>query len=145
MSACEGKMRRRITWGQKVSEEKKVAARQMRKAATDAEGKFWRETRGRRLCGLKFRRQQVIRGFIVDFYCAEECLAIELDGGIHERQRQADEQRQKMLEELGVEVLRFSNEEVLREWDGVRRRIEEVVSERRRARESKNRKRIEGR
>lgn len=68
----------------RVSKTKRDLARELRRSATDAERRAWEVLRDRRCLGLKFRRQQVIRGFIVDFYCAELRLAIELDGGVHD-------------------------------------------------------------
>ncbi len=68
----------------RVSKRKRDFARELRQRATDAERRAWEVLRDRRCLGLKFRRQQVIRGFIVDFYCAELRLAIELDGAAHE-------------------------------------------------------------
>ena len=66
-----------------MSKRKRDFARELRQRATDAERSAWEVLRDRRCLGLKFRRQQVIRGFIVDFYCAELRLAIELDGAVH--------------------------------------------------------------
>jgi very-short-patch-repair endonuclease len=69
-----------------VNAEKLNHAKQMRHFPTEVEERAWEILRDRRLLELKFRRQQVIRGFIVDFYCAEHHLAIELDGPVHETQ-----------------------------------------------------------
>ncbi len=74
----------------------------------------WEELRDRRLGGLKFRRQHAIRRFVVDFYCHELGLAVEVDGGIHDEpdQHARDVERQALLEELGVRFLRFSNQDI---------------------------------
>jgi len=66
---------------------KKQFARQLRQDQTSAEEKVWELLRDKRLLGLKFRRQHVIEGFVVDFYCHEHRLAIEVDGGIHQSEK----------------------------------------------------------
>jgi very-short-patch-repair endonuclease len=93
---------------------KRRRARDLRKQATPAEQRAWLILRRRQIGGLKFRRQHLIAGFIVDFYCAELRLALELDGGVHEDQarREYDEARTRVLERYGVRVLRIGNEEV---------------------------------
>ena len=65
-------------------------ARSFRRVSTGAEAALWKVLRGRRLGGLKFRRQHPVDGFMVDFYCAERRLIVEVDGSIHDRQRGAD-------------------------------------------------------
>ena len=90
-------------------------AREMRKEATKAEDILWQVVRNRRLGGFKFRRQHPIaEGFILDFYCAEVRLAVELDGGYHlqETQREHDEGRTHELEKYGIKVIRFWNSDV---------------------------------
>lgn len=89
--------------------------RELRKNATDAENLLWQLLRDRQLEGLKFRRQHPLGGYILDFYCHEERLAIELDGSGHLETDQArrDEQRTKDLAALGVRVIRFWNHDVL--------------------------------
>lgn len=88
------------------------AARELRQRATAAETVLWRAIRNRRLDGRKFRRQVPIGAFVLDFYCAAERLAVEVDGSIHEHQREADRLRQEVIESLGIRVLRIKNEEV---------------------------------
>ena len=105
---------RRITKGQPVDQAKKDAARRFRKDPTPAERLAWSLLRGRRILGLKFRRQQVIIGFIVDFYCAEERLVLEVDGSSHEpleRQVQ-DEERTRLLAMMDLRVIRIRNEDL---------------------------------
>jgi len=89
-------------------------ARQLRREATDAERRAWELLRGRRLLGLRWRRQQVIGPFIVDFYCAQLRLAIELDGPIHEEEGHParDLSRDAQIATLGVRVIRIRNEEL---------------------------------
>ncbi|MGH7966787.1 MAG: DUF1156 domain-containing protein, partial [Candidatus Binatia bacterium] len=99
-----------ITSNAAVSVEKLNLARRMRKLPTEAEAKAWALLRDRHCLGLKFRRQQVIRGLIVDFYCAEKRLALELDGPIHDQQREYDQQRDAILGAEEITVLRIPNE-----------------------------------
>ena len=105
---------RRITKGQPVDQAKKELARKFRKGPTVAERTAWELLRGRRMLGLKFRRQQVILGFIVDFFCAEHRLVLEVDGSSHEPlERQAqDEERSAILARLELRVLRVRNDEL---------------------------------
>ena len=93
----------------------KVAlAKANRHEPTPAEATAWSLLRNRRCLGLKFRRQHVIRGFIVDFYCPELNLAIEVDGTVHRRRTQGeyDEARSRALAHVGIGVVRIRNEEV---------------------------------
>ena len=85
-------------------------ARQFRKEPTPSEDILWQALRGRKLEGRKFCRQQPIGAFIVDFFCGAERLVIEVDGGIHEFQQDADRQRQELLESLGLRVVRVGSE-----------------------------------
>ena len=89
-------------------------ARGNRHDPTPAEAAAWALLRNRRCLGLKFRRQHVIRGFIVDFYCPELNLAVEVDGTVHHRRTQAeyDEARSRALAHAGIGVVRIGNEEV---------------------------------
>ena len=103
---------RNIVIGQKTSHELARRARELRSDQTPAEQLLWEKLRGNRLAGLHFRRHQVIDGYIVDFYCHRAGLAVELDGGIHASQREYDADRDRILAELGVRVLRFLNDEV---------------------------------
>lgn len=89
----------------------KQIACQLRRKQTDEEKQLWRELRGRRFAGFKFRRQHTIGEYILDFYCADAKLAVELDGSQHgfPEGMQRDEVREKFLAEQGVETLRFWN------------------------------------
>jgi hypothetical protein len=80
----------------------------------DPVGALWARLRGKNLLGIKFRRQQIIEGFIADFYCEAAKLAIEIDGGIHSTQEQKalDEHRRKVFEARGLRELRFSNTQI---------------------------------
>jgi very-short-patch-repair endonuclease len=101
-------------------------ARHLRKNQTDAEEVMWQLLRKRQLNGLKFRRQHPIEeGFILDFYCHEKKLAVELDGAYHNtpEQRASDKEREQFLIDIGVRVIRFSNEEVMEDTVSVLKRI----------------------
>jgi adenine-specific DNA-methyltransferase len=94
-------------------------ARQLRGARTEAEQRLWQYLRGRRLGGLKFRRQHPILDYFVDFYCAEHGLVVELDGSQHLDRKSADASRSMTLEHRGLRVLRFWNDDVLARTDEV--------------------------
>ena len=95
-------------------------ARKNRKNPTPAERKLWHEVlQGKRLDNLKFTRQKPLDEYIVDFYCAELMLAIEIDGDTHARQKQYDKERTKNLNKFGIKVIRYTNAEVLSNLDGV--------------------------
>ena len=103
-------------------------ARKLRSNQTDVELKLWLQLRGRRLGGLKFRRQVPIAGFIADFLCEEVKLVVEVDGGQHAEATTGDAERTGILRDAGFIVLRFWNNEVMANMDGVLQRImEEVV------------------
>ena len=87
-------------------------ARSFRKNPTQAETLLWEKLRKRCLGGLKFRRQHIIYSFIVDLYCPAAKLVIEIDGPVHEHQKEYDRVREKYLEELGYQIVRFNNKEV---------------------------------
>jgi very-short-patch-repair endonuclease len=91
-------------------------ARQLRRAQTPTERYVWSLLRGRRLLGLKFRRQYVLHGFIVDFYCMAERLVLELEGDVHDGsdQRGYDTARAEFLEAAGYRVVRVRNRDVTR-------------------------------
>jgi len=90
-------------------------ARRLRSDATPAEQVLWEELRGRRFRGLKFRRQHPIGCFVVDFYCHERGLIVEVDGDVHQSgsQRAADAEREEWLTSLGLRIVRVPNELVL--------------------------------
>jgi very-short-patch-repair endonuclease len=102
-------------------------ARQLRAAATPAERLLWSRIKGRQLGGWKFRRQQRLGAYIADFYCHEAALIVELDGGQHAAQALADTLRTARLERRNLRVLRFWNNEVLENLEGVLTRILEVA------------------
>ena len=87
-------------------------AREFRKAPTKGEKMLWEALRGKKLDGVKFRRQQPIGFFVVDFYNSVYRLVVEVDGPVHESQKEADKARQEILEELGLAVFRIKSEVV---------------------------------
>ena len=95
--------------------------RKLRKNQTDSEKKLWSVLRNRQLAGAKFRRQFPVGGYILDFYSPEYRLGIEADGGQHyeDKSREKDEVRAKELSKLGIEMLRFSDHEILNNIDGI--------------------------
>ena len=92
----------------------KNLARAMRHESTWAEKTLWRQLRNRKLEGLKFRRQQPLGSYILDYYCAEKGLVVELDGGQHDipEEREYDVRRTDFLQKEGLEVLRFWNSQI---------------------------------
>ncbi|TQI79793.1 very-short-patch-repair endonuclease [Serratia fonticola] len=98
-------------------------ARRLRACMTDAEKYLWLQLRDRRLAGFKFRRQLPVGPYFVDFICWQAKLIVELDGGQHTVQVAYDQQRTSFLERQGFTVIRFWNDEVLRNWEGVRQVI----------------------
>ncbi|GAB1235164.1 ATP-dependent RNA helicase HrpA [Ferrigenium sp. UT5] len=106
-------------------------ARLLRKNATDAEQLLWKLLRDRQLLDAKFRRQHPLGAYILDFYCHEAKLAVELDGGQHaeDKQSQHDEKRSVWLNAQGITVLRFWNHDVLKNTEGVLQKIFDWLSE----------------
>ena len=106
-------------------------ARKNRKNLTPAEQKLWYEVlQSKRLDNLKFTRQKPLDEYIVDFYCAKLMLAIEIDGDTHAGQKQYDEDRTKNLNKFGVEVIRYTNAEVLNNLEGVYQDLHKRISAR---------------
>lgn len=101
----------------------------LRKQMTEAENKLWKRLRNRKFGGLKFRRQHPISRFVVDFYCHEKLLVVELDGGIHNEVsvKERDEGREDELKNLGLKIIRFTNHEVLNDMDGVLQKLREAL------------------
>jgi very-short-patch-repair endonuclease len=98
-------------------------ARELRKNATDCERLLWQQLRAHRLQGFKFKRQQPLGLYIVDFVCFEARLIIEADGGHHAEQAEYDNRRDDWLRSQGFTVLRFWNNEILTNIEGVLERI----------------------
>ena len=117
---------RNIVIGQKVSQELKQGARELRQNPTPAERILWEKLRHNRLSSLQFRRQQVIDHYIVDFYCHSKALVVEVDGDIHDLQQEYDKERENYLLARGFYILRVSNDEVLGNLSGVLMKIVEA-------------------
>ena len=103
----------------------KPFARDLRKEMTDAEKRLWSRIRRKQLDDFQFYRQKIIGGYIVDFYCPQAKLVVELDGGQHyeEDGEDADKIRDNYMKRRGLQVLRFSNADVFKNIDGV---LEEI-------------------
>jgi very-short-patch-repair endonuclease len=114
---------RGIVTGQKIFSAKAERARQLRREMTPAERLLWRELRRSSLKGLHFRRQQIIAGFIVDFYCHSGALVLEVDGSVHHSNDKSDAERDAILSSMGLRVLRVSNDEVMADVGVVLRKI----------------------
>lgn len=102
-----------------VSDRTRARAKQLRKATTKAERILWSALSGRKCGGRKFRRQHPIEPYIVDFYCAEANLVVEIDGESHEGRLDDDRRRDEYLEKIGLRIMRVTNDEVLENLDGV--------------------------
>jgi hypothetical protein len=110
----------------------KQPSRDLRNNMTDAEQLLWRKLRRKQILGLQFYRQKPILNFIVDFYCPAANLVIECDGGQHYTAEglEADRARDQALAQLGLNMLRFDNRQILTEIDGVVEKIYCVVEQR---------------
>lgn len=107
-------------------------AADLRANMTRAEKVLWESVRNKKCCRLRFRRQHPIGDFIVDFFCYEAMLAIELDGEVHndDYQKERDYERTKIINELGIDVIRFKNHEVIENIGEVIQSIEKAILER---------------
>jgi very-short-patch-repair endonuclease len=99
----------------------------MRHNMTPAEKRLWSALRANRLGGLHFRRQQIIDGFIVDFYCHTAGLVVEVDGPVHSQQVDYDAERDRALTARGLHILRVKNEEVMQNLQDVLNRIQTAI------------------
>jgi very-short-patch-repair endonuclease len=118
--------RESIVLGKGVDPAKLDMARRLRQEMTPAERVFWKEVRRNQLDELHFRRQQIIGGFIVDFYCHKARLAVELDGKIHCEREDYDRRRDEIIRQHQILVLRFRNEDVLERIEEVLRRVRDI-------------------
>jgi very-short-patch-repair endonuclease len=112
-----------IIRGQSVSYEMRERAKKLRREMTPAEKILWKEIRANRLIGLHFRRQQIIHGYFADFYCHQHALIVELDGGIHDLQKEYDAEREAYLLALGFRIIRFRNGEITENLKDVLQKI----------------------
>jgi very-short-patch-repair endonuclease len=105
----------------------KLLARNLRNHSTLSEVLLWKQLKGKQVLGYDFHRQKPIGNYIVDFYCNELLLAIEIDGSSHNEKYENDIVRQERLESLGVHLLRFTDREVKRNLIGVVTAIEQWI------------------
>ena len=107
-----------------------IAARELRQVETETEKILWQALRGKRLNGLKFRRQHPYEHYVLDFFCVEHQLVVELDGSVHDVLDQAayDEERTNFLNEHGLHIIRFRNEEVKKNLSNVLQKIIEITT-----------------
>ncbi|HEX7712912.1 MAG TPA: DUF559 domain-containing protein [Bacillota bacterium] len=117
---------KQIVVGQNVKPIKQEWAKQLRRKMTPAEKRLWFYLRDKKLHGLHFRRQQVIEGFIVDFYCHAAGVVVEADGGIHELYKEYDAERDRIIASRGLQVIRFRNDEIENDIYHVIKRILQV-------------------
>jgi very-short-patch-repair endonuclease len=104
--------------------------RDLRSNLTDAERRLWQSLKRRQIAGVKFRRQQPIGPFIVDFVCFDPRVIVEVDGGQHAERLHDDEKRTRWLEAQGYRVLRFWNNDVLANTEAVAQAIVDAVKRR---------------
>jgi very-short-patch-repair endonuclease len=113
----------------------KARVRELRKKQTETEKIIWELVRNRHIKGQKFLRQHPFvfeyenrkRLFVADFYCAEKHLVVEIDGKIHENQKEHDRLRDYLMQEMDLTVMRFTNNEVQHDLEGVLRKLESVL------------------
>jgi very-short-patch-repair endonuclease len=117
-----------IVIGQMINPQKSAIAHELRRSMTDAEKLLWQHLRANRLNGWHFRRQQVIAGYIVDFYCHAASLVLEVDGSIHKNQIDHDLERDQVLQGLMLRVLRIKNQEVFDNLEAVLQKIRDACS-----------------
>jgi very-short-patch-repair endonuclease len=108
----------------------KTIARTLRKEMTLAEILLWNELRRKQLLGYDFHRQKPVDVYVVDFFCPKLLLAIEIDGASHEGRQEEDSKRQKEIERYGISFLRFDDNEVKKNLDGVLGCIREWITAR---------------
>jgi very-short-patch-repair endonuclease len=112
-----------FTYKDRVDRSKIAYAKQLRKNPTHSESIVWFELREKKL-GVRFHRQRVMFGYIVDFWCPREKIVLEIDGPIHDSQKELDNKRDEIFLKHGIKVLRFKNEDVLNNLSEVINKIE---------------------
>jgi very-short-patch-repair endonuclease len=124
-------MSRAVSRNRRYNPDKLAFARNMRSAPTTAEDLLWQALRAHRLEGWKFRRQQVLLGYIADFYCEEADLCIEVDGAVHAHGDQAawDAARDEAMKVHGIHVVRLKNEAVLKDLPGTLKKVLKAMEE----------------
>ena len=112
-------------------QQEKEKRRELRQSETIAERNMWSQLRGRKLLGLKFKRQFSVDKYIIDFYCPEYKIAIELDGNVHDLEdvKNYDAARQQYLEDYGIHFIRITNDEYLGNSNKAFEKIERIIKE----------------
>ncbi len=121
MPACN------VVVGQNIASGMKERSRELRRDMSHGEKILWEALRSRRLHNLRFRRQQIVGRFIVDFYCHEAGLVVEVDGPVHDEQVERDQERDAFLRGLGLYVLRIPDAEVRGNLSAVLDRISQAA------------------
>jgi very-short-patch-repair endonuclease len=129
MSEAEQNLIAPIVRGRRRQDKQELAL-EMRRLMTPAEALLWARLRKNQLNGLHFRRQQVIDGYIADFYCSAAGLVVECDGGIHRQRAEYDNERDQIIAGHNLCVLRFLNENIERDLETVISEIAHVAAER---------------
>ncbi len=117
----------------RLPEEMKRRVQKLRQDATSAERLLWARLRDRRFMNAKFRRQHPVQGYVLDFYCDEAKLGIELDGNHHNTREQAQYDRERstiLAEQHGIKVVRFWNSEVLKQTEGILQQLADTLTSR---------------
>lgn len=112
----------------KVKPEKKIYAKQLRNNPTIAEVELWRYLCKKQM-GIRIKRQNILRGYIADFYAPRAHLVIEVDGEYHQQDKEYDQIRDRALADVGIQTLRFSNDEVLNKTNDVLSCIYETIQD----------------
>lgn len=116
-----------LHWNVNYLKELRDLSRKNRINSTESEKKIWEEVLKQRKTGYKFLRQKPINRFILDFYCSELNLAIEIDGNSHDKKKGYDEARDKFLNQVGIKTIRFSNDEVLNNIENVKNKLMKII------------------
>lgn len=103
----------------------KQRRKDLRVNQTNTEEILWKFIKNKQIKGKKFRRQHSVDNFILDFYCSENRLGVEVDGKIHDSQKEYDVERTRILENLNIKILRFTNEEILNNIENVLKVLEQ--------------------
>jgi very-short-patch-repair endonuclease len=119
---------RRIVQGQHITEPKYLRVKSLRRTMTPAERTLWAALCSNQIHGLHFRRQQVIDGFIADFYCHTVGLIVEVDGPIQNDQLDYDAERDQVLAARGLRILGFTNDDILQSFPTVLACIKEMIN-----------------
>ncbi len=114
-------------YGASIEIQKRAA--ELRKNCTETENLLWQRLKGKKVLGLKFRRQHCISNFIADFYCHQYKLVIEVDGSIHNTSynKERDIERDKIMNELGLSIIRLKNTEILDNLDNAILKIVDFI------------------